>query len=200
MLNNHLGPVLALVLALLSTTAHAFIDLPYITPASPLAAQPITVNVRSGVCDAVLSEQVLSREGNAIHVVFFGVRYFNSELCTIPPGLTDFVLGTYPVGTYTLQVDLEYYGVTGILVAETIGNVPFRVDATPTSAVPAPINEPIALLLLILIIIGLATCSLRARRPHPVGCAGRGMASCFSFAVQQRDQHEVERTPGSSCP
>ena len=144
MLNNHLGPVLALVLALLSTTAHAFIDLPYITPASPLAAQPITVNVRSGVCDAVLSEQVLSREGNAIHVVFFGVRYFNSELCTIPPGLTDFVLGTYPVGTYTLQVDLEYYGVTGILVAETIGNVPFRVDATPTSAVPAPINEPIA--------------------------------------------------------
>ncbi|MEO7063554.1 MAG: hypothetical protein ABI082_07275 [Dokdonella sp.] len=164
MLNTHLGPLLALSLALLSTTVHAFIDLPYITPTSPLASQPITVNVRSGVCDAVLSEQGLSREGNAIHVVFFGVRYFNSELCTIPAGLTDFVLGTYPVGTYTLQVDLEYFGVTGLLVTETIGTVPFTVGATPVPAVPAPVNEPVALLLLILVIIGLATCKVHARR------------------------------------
>lgn len=189
MLKNCLTPALVLLLALLSTTAHAFIDLPYITPPSPLAGEPITVNVRSGVCDAVLSEQELSREGNAIHVVFFGVRYFNSELCNIPPGLTDFVLGTYPVGTYTLQVDLRYFGVTGTLVTETIGTAAFTVGAAPTPAVSVSVNDPVALLMLVVVIVGLSTCRLRAR-----GVVGL-MIACVSISSAVRAQDvPVHRT------
>ncbi len=155
--------MLALFCLLPTQPVHAFFDAPWITPENPIAGEAVSVNIRGGVCDDIDNVQAVTRDGNAIRILFFGVRYFDSELCNIPIGQAAFPIGAYPPGSYTLQVDLMYGSVGGNLVTDTLGIVPFTVGGAPAVPAPAPVNAPAALLLMLLAMALLATWKLRAR-------------------------------------
>ena len=166
MFRCRLALLLALLYAFTSQPAQAFIDPPYITPSVPVAGDTVSVNIREGQCDGILSATgypQITRVENAIRVVSWGVRYFNPELCTLPIGTETDSIGSFPAGSYTLQVDLTYFGSTGILVTDTIGAASFTVGGGTVQAVSAPVNEPAALLLLVLVMLGLAARRLRGR-------------------------------------
>jgi hypothetical protein len=163
MFKHYFASLLVLANLLFAPCAEAFIDPPYITPETPASGQPVAVNVRTGLCDAILSLQGVTRSENEIRALFFGVRYFDSELCNLPTFTTTESLGTYASGSYTLQVDLAYAGVGGSTVIETIGTVPFVVGGGTPAAVAAPVNAPASLFILFVAILVVVARRLRFR-------------------------------------
>jgi hypothetical protein len=55
-----------------------------------------------------------------------------------------------------------YFGGTGAVQVDTLGLVPFTVAGSPVQAEPAPINEPFALVTLLVALILFAAWQLRA--------------------------------------
>jgi hypothetical protein len=161
--------MLALLPALFAPPAWAFFDPPYITPAQPIAGEPISVNIRGGICDTIISlpgYPKITQEGTAITILFFGVRNFDPEGCYYAVGAAAFPVGSYLPGSYTLDVKLRYIGGTGIFLVDTLGVVPFTVAGGP--APPAPVSAPTlgipGLSLLLLALTGITTRCLYSRR------------------------------------
>jgi len=70
-------------------TAHAFFDPPWITPAAPIAGATVSVNLRDGICDAIVEHPgypQITRQGNAIHLVEYGHHWDTSDLCVYDIG------------------------------------------------------------------------------------------------------------------
>ena len=157
-----------MILVLLAQPARAFFDPPYITPAQPTAERPISVSIRGGGCDAITGlpgYPVVTQEGNAIAILFFGARN-GPEDCYYPVGTATFPIGNYADGSYTLKVELRYIGGTGLFVVDTLGVVPFTVTggAPPPAPVSAPMLSIPGLSLLLLALAGIATWCLYPRR------------------------------------
>jgi hypothetical protein len=153
---------LALPLFLFANTAAAFLDPPYLTPEHPTAGDTITLNIRGGVCDGIGSGNGyprISQEGSHIRIVLWSVSYHDSELCNIPVGIATETIGTYPAGSYTLQVDRDYFDGGGDLRTESLGAIPFTVAGN--GGVPQPVAAPAldacGLVLLLLGLIGIAS-------------------------------------------
>lgn len=136
------------------SNAHAYIEPPYITPASPRAGQTAYVNIGAGVCDAILAEPgypQVTRIGNAVRVLLLAVRYDNIELCNLPPGIAVLPFGDFEAGTYEVTVDLSYFDSHGNPQVETVGVVPMEVaGAAGASPIAAPAVSPLALIILAL--------------------------------------------------
>ena len=167
MFTNRVAPMVALLLMLFATSAHAFWDPPYITPANPVAGDTISMNIRMGVCDAIYQwpgYPQITRNGNDITVLNFGQHWDPGELCTYGTGTGVFPIGSYEPGNYTLTVELFYHDFFGQPHMLTLGVVAFTVTGAPASAVPAPTNSPLALLALFLVVASLALWVLRGRR------------------------------------
>jgi hypothetical protein len=159
MSDRYLAPLLALFFALAPLIAHADFGIPYITPAHPAPGEPIFMNLYQGGCDAILGipgYPQISQAGNAIRILFNGVRYTDPELCDLGFGTARYAVAAYPAGSYTLQVDLRYPNVGGEFVVETLGIVPFSVaaPAAPFSA-PATTSGGLALLMGLLVLAAL---------------------------------------------
>ena len=164
MFRCRLALLLALLCALTSQPAQAFIDPPYITPTAPVAGEMISVNIRYGVCDLIFDIFERTQDGNAIRIVLSGVHYDDPFMCNLGDGVTGvYPVAAYPPGSYTLQVDFFYYSTTGIPETVTLGIVPFTVAAAPVAAVPAPVNGHIALGFLMFVLLALSTRRLRTR-------------------------------------
>jgi hypothetical protein len=160
---------LMMILVLLAQPARAFFDPPYITPALPIAGQPISVNIRGGICDAIIGlpgYPQVTQEGNAITILFFGVRNSNPEDCYYAVGAAAFPVGSYEPGSYTLNVKLRYIGGTGLFLVDTLGVVPFTVTGgvPPPAPVSAPTLSIAGLILFLLALAGIATRCLYSRR------------------------------------
>jgi hypothetical protein len=127
----------ALILALDSSSAWAFLDPPYIAPANPRAGELISVNIHGGGCDAIVGlpgYPQITMQGNEIRILFFSVHYADLEFCNLGVGTATSRLGAYPPGNYTLRVERRYMTVSGPWALETLGVIPFVVDATPQQA------------------------------------------------------------------
>lgn len=191
---NRLIPVLVLLLALVSTTARAFLDPPYVTPARPAAGETVSVNIHGGVCDGVIQRAgypKVTQQGHAIRILLFGVHTTNIDFCNYRIGTATIQVGAYPTGTYSLQVDLLYDNYPFGYAIETLGIVPFMVAGSPAPAVAAPTNSPLALAGLILMILGLAALALRTRRPGVLLI----VLACAPFGVNSHvppDHHMTE--------
>jgi len=134
---------LALPLVLFANSAAAFLDPPYLTPEHPTAGDTVTLNIRGGVCDGIGSGHgypMISQEGSHIRIVVWSVSYHDSELCNIPVGIATETIGAYAAGSYTLQVDRDYFNGGGELVSENLANIPFTVGGP--SGVPEPVAAP----------------------------------------------------------
>lgn len=100
------GFALSCLLLFVAQPARAFLDPPYVTPQHPLAGETIHVNIYGGVCDIVdtgLQPPLITREGNAIRIAFFGTHFDIPELCTIGVGTAVFPIGAYDAASYTLR-------------------------------------------------------------------------------------------------
>lgn len=183
---------LALVLLLFAQRAHAFFDPPYITPAEPAAGQTVSVHIRGGICDAIIQMEgfpQITRSGNVIRILFFGAHETDSESCVFYPiGTLVQPIGTYPAGTYTLQVDLYYANYPFGYAILNIGTVPFTVTGGSTQAVQAPVNNPWALALLALVMMGIAAFCLRRRRSMlPIL-----LLACVPFGARAQDVPTIQ--------
>jgi hypothetical protein len=133
MLNKPSRLLIVLAFVLLSQMANAFVDPPTLAPASPTESQTISVNIRVGQCDA-LGEMPgypqITQTANAIRILLDSYHAFFAEYCNIIVGVRTFPLGTYPAGSYTVQVDRTYEAILPTrTIVETLGILPFAVTA-----------------------------------------------------------------------
>ena len=120
---------LALLLAFFTRTVPAFWDPPYIVPDSPSINDIVSLNIRMGACDALLSHPgypEITRVGNAIRYVQWGDHSLLSELCIYPTGTGTFGLGTFAPGTYSVSFDM-----IGCLAAHCVS---CRITSAPKTA------------------------------------------------------------------
>lgn len=167
MLRNRLTLVLALLLALVSTTGHAFWDPPYITPANPATSDEVSVSVRLGICDSFYQRAgypKITRDGNTIRIVNFGQHWDPGDLCSFGIGTATYSIGAFVPGDYTLTVDLFYLDFFSQSQTLTLGVVAFTVTGAAPPAIPAPTTSPLGLLALILALSTLTAWVLRAHR------------------------------------
>ena len=148
-----------LVLLSVSLPAHAFFNPPWIAPESPLAGDSISINVRHGKCDSILVREGfprITKDGNNIHVVYYGVHYeLGDELCIFGIGTVTTEVGAFPPGTYSLSIDLLYqHPVFGPTILN-VGAVSFTVAARPKPASVPTINSLGALALTTLLIVAI---------------------------------------------
>jgi subtilase family protein len=134
--------VLMLLVLLSARSAHAFIDPPYLTPEHPIAGETVSVNIREGICDAIIGLPgwpQITQDGNAIRILFWAVRNSDPILCNYSIGTGTYAVGSYVAGSYELQVDLRYFDDMGEVVEESLGVLPFAVAG---GATPPPVSAP----------------------------------------------------------
>lgn len=159
--------LIVLTLVLLSQLANAFVDPPTLSPTNPTEGQTVSVNIRVGQCDAlpatVPGYPQITQTGNALRILLYSLNQYDPEFCIYPTLMTTTAAGTYPAGSYTLQVDRTYSSRNGPVV-ETLGTLPFIVTAGPQPAsLPAiSLGGLVALMAIILLI---AVMVLRHRQP-----------------------------------
>ena len=133
----------SLVVALLLCAQRASaLDPPYITPANPVAGEPISVVVRGDACNLIESGVVwpppVTQQGSVITILFNGNRQSDPEFCYYSSDARAYPVGAYTAGSYTLQVNWRYGTFSG-WVTETLGVIPFTVSAAPSQQ---PIEAP----------------------------------------------------------
>ena len=133
----------ALACVAFAQTAHGFLDPPYLTPTLPRVGDPISVNIHDGICDGIIGipgYPEATQDRSSIRILLWSVSYTDPILCNIPEGTGAYVVGIFPPGSYTLQVDREYFGDLGEILTETLGVIPFTVSGG--------VDQPVALLAL----------------------------------------------------
>lgn len=132
----------ALTLASGPSPAWAFIDPPYITPVQPGAGDAISVNVYRGDCDVLdigIVPPAIEEHNGHITALFTGIHEDDPEWCIYSTGTETVLIGTFPPGSYTLEVDRRYMSTFGTWIQETLGIIPFTVLAAPSQQ---PIAAP----------------------------------------------------------
>lgn len=151
---------LSLYLLLASPLARAFVGPPSLVPPNPVAGQLVSVAVTAGGCDSFINyPPTTTRTGNAIHIVLLSVFSFDSSFCLYPVGTAVYPVGSFPIGTYTLQVDRTYLATTGYVV-QPLGVLTFTV----TPLVSAPLLSVAGLFLLGIVIVVAAAFARRGLR------------------------------------
>ena len=157
--------VQVLMCAPFALPAHAFVDPLNLTPSAPQAGQSVMVNVRFGECDVFLPQApypIVTRDGSAIRILFFGYSYSDPELCVYPPLQTSPSIGEFPPGNYTVQVDWLRVAVDGTTTT-TLAILPFTVTAAPSPAQPVPALSVPGLILLTMTFCAIGSRKLRLR-------------------------------------
>ena len=142
---------LALWCLLLVRPADAFVDPPWITPEHPQAGETVYVNLRYGVCDVIGIAPIppeITQDGSAVRILFWSGHYTDPIQCIYPTESGATAIGSFPPGSYTLQVDRAYqvYGMG--TQTETLGTLPFTVEGgavPPTGAPTLDLFGPAAL-------------------------------------------------------
>jgi hypothetical protein len=147
-------------------SAHAFFDPPWITPAAPIAGEVVSVNIRMGICDAIVFSPgfpQLMQEGNAIRILEYGDHVTFDDFCIFDIGTATHPIGTFPPGDYTLTVDFTYDNYPFGPATITLGVIPFTVSGAEPAAVPVRSSSLLGLSALLLLLAGLAVWELRMR-------------------------------------
>jgi len=157
---------LVLSLAFSASSAQAFFDPPWITPAAPRSDEIVSVNIRGGICDSIFFSPgypQVTQQGNAIHLLEYGHHWDTQDLCIYDIGVLSEPIGAFAAGDYTLTVDMIYddflYGPTIM----TLGVVPFSVTGTTTAA-PIPATGVFGRLAILILISGVAARAFWSRQ------------------------------------
>jgi hypothetical protein len=153
----------------ISHSAFAYVGPPYLTPAQPTENDLIEVNMYSDECDIVDGGVVwpppVTTQDDQITILLTGSHEDDPLFCIFGPGVETFPVGTFPPGSYTLDVERRYTALGG-WIRETLGDLDFTVTgvAPPAVAAEAPALSNACLFLLVLATAGIALRGLRARR------------------------------------
>lgn len=125
---------LSFSLLLASPLARAFVGPPSLVPPNPVAGQLVSVAVTAGVCDDFTADPTtITRSGNNIHIILPSVSSFDPDFCFYPVGTAVYPVGSFPDGSYTLQVDRTYPWFNGYVI-QPLGTLTFTV--APAASVP----------------------------------------------------------------
>lgn len=164
---HHLKGLLVFGLALWGQHAFAFIGPPYITPANPMAGDTISVNVYRGECDVLnigIVPPIIEQHGSNITALFTGIHEGDPEWCFYSIGTETVPIGSYPPGSYTLNVERRYGNPFGSWTQETLGIIPFTVSgAPPQQPIEAPTLSMAGFGGLLLTLIAVALLALRRK-------------------------------------
>lgn len=136
--------------------ASAFFDPPYITPEQPTPGQELTVNIRGGNCDDLVSIPGfprISQVGNDIRIVYFSFHSDDIEFCNFDVGTAYLPVAGQPAGSYTYTIARVYLSPTNQEVEEVLGVVPVTVVGAPVDAQPIPAFGGVGLAIFVLILI-----------------------------------------------
>ena len=160
----------ALLCVCTATFVHAqdFPGRPYLTPANPTPSDIITVNIVGDGCEALDSGVIypppITREGNALQVVFTGGYWTDPLDCLLAPGVQTYPLASFPAGSYALDIIWRYPGMSGAIEQQDLGALSFTVTGgTPAQPISAPTLEFPGLASLPVLLLGVALMSLRKR-------------------------------------
>lgn len=151
--------------------AIAFVNPPVLVPAAPEANETVFVEITSGLCDAFVEDPLdpdaypeITVSGKLIRIVLFSVHYDNPSECVFPESSIDtYMLGNFPAANYTVQIDRIYPSIGG-RTTETIAVIPLVVGGGGTAgAAQLPVNNPGAMLLMILVLMFAAFIAIRQR-------------------------------------
>lgn len=166
------APALAFLMAIVATfPAYAFFDPPVVLPANPVQGQPISFDVRVGVCDFIqaagtnvgmtLVADDMWREvtvsANTVRVVVRATFAPDVPLCIFPIGTFRFSIGTLSTGDYRLELYAQEIG--NPQFRPLVGTANFRVGPPPASI---PALGPGAVLTLMLLMIVVAAVGRRS--------------------------------------
>jgi len=166
MLKHCVASTITLLFAFVAPAAQAFIDPPWITPEAPRAGETVSVNIRMGICDAIIFRPgypQVTQVGNAIRILEYGNRIDFQDFCIYPIGTLSEPIGAFAPGDYTVTVDFTYENYPFGYATITLGVIPFTVTGDAPAA-PVPTSSPSGLLALLLLMSGLALWTLRTRR------------------------------------
>lgn len=155
-----------MILALTASSARAFFDPPWVTPEAPIAGETVSVNIRDGICDAIVEHAgypQITRQGAAVHLVEYGHHWDDADLCVYDVGHLVESIGAFAPGAYTVTVDFVYDDYPLGLTTINLGVIPFSVaDVAPVIEVPT--LTPSGLTLLLILVGCLALRQVRMRR------------------------------------
>lgn len=186
-----------------SASATAFIDSPVLVPSNPIAGDVVSVSIRSGVCDGfVAGPPSITQAGNSIHMLLETIHYDDPLFCFVSPFTSTFEVGTFPAGTYTLEVERFYDTAVPDPVYEVLANFAFTVGAAaPTTALPS--LGIVGGLVLVVGVLVLVVVKRRRMGPLVMWCFAMLLVSTH-VNVRAQDSFSVEALlsgqPGAPTP
>ncbi len=92
-----------LVSSLAATQAQAFIDPPVISPDSPTDTTPITISIRTGICDRFLSYEII-RDLDPVEILIRRIPTQLDPFCNHPIRTVEIPIGVLPVGPHLIRL------------------------------------------------------------------------------------------------
>ena len=146
---NFAALTLVLALALASQLASAFMDPPVLVTTNPVPGQPVLISINVGDCDAITTDPIqIARAGNDILMVLPTIHSISDDFCIYPTGVVTLVVGTFALGSYSLQVERAYIGDVGPTTVP-LGTLAFVV-AAPESVPALSLSASMVLITLFL--------------------------------------------------
>lgn len=199
----HLASIWALLFSLLfAPAAQAFFDPPWVTPENPIAGEIVSVNIRRGLCDAILEREGyprITRDDGAIRLIEYGVHNSPEDFCIYPIATLARPLGVFSAGDYTLTVDLAYeHPVFGPTILN-IGTVSFSVAELP-EAVSVPAIGRIGEVALLLLLFAIAGRELLKRHSMLALLILLGLSPDIRAQETQAIEIVLSQSPGAPTP
>jgi subtilisin family serine protease len=187
-----------------STSAIAFVDPPTFDPVAPNSAQPITVQVRNGLCHGFLAPgpgippMRIERSPGIVDVIAPGLITFD-PFCNGPPVTNTFDIGPLPAGEYEVRIwiiDL----VTGFEETTQVASASLTVTQGPVTR-PIPAFGSLAVVVLVLSICLVAWRLLGANRRSILALAALlGSASVSAQSTEKIVLVLLSASPGAPTP
>jgi hypothetical protein len=172
---RHLVLVIAVIwIALGAPEALAFFDPPWITPASPKAGEPVSVNTSGGICDVFVEwpgYPRITRNGDAARIINYGNHETFDDFCIYGLWETSEPVGSFAPGDYTLTADFAYEDPLSGPTTTTLGVLSFTVPEA--NAAPVPTLDRLFVIALSLLVSILGLIAL------PVSCRSRALRLPF---------------------
>jgi len=122
-----------------SALAQSIVDTPVLSPASPLAGQPVNVELHGYACVLYLSPPdtpfTVTRSGGAITLLVQAVVSPDQDFCIYPVDTSRYAIGTFAPGNYTVTVQAQYENFFAEEITQTLGVLQLAV--TGPTQVPA---------------------------------------------------------------
>ena len=108
-----------------SALAQSIVDTPVLSPNSPLAGQPVNVELHGYACVLYLSPPdtpfVVTRNGSAITLLVQAVVSPDQDFCIYPVDTTSYAIGMFAPGNYTVTVQAQYENFFAEEITQTLG-------------------------------------------------------------------------------